>query len=213
MSTVLERLFSKRREERAAKSTNWEQFVAQCEAETIDVDEADRLLIQFGKSEQELAEAIELRKRLVKARAQVASETDLQSEIELLENEIRKANEQAEAEIKAIRRKCSEQTNAMRARSNKLQADLSRIGDARVFLMENSTLPEDVSEKLAAFYREQAALIQQREYVQEQKAAHSSTATLTKPRYLQFEKDLAGIESRLKQLSLQASELEWSALL
>lgn len=213
MSTVLERLFSKRREERATKSTSWQQFVAQCEAETIDVDEADRLLIQFGKSEQELAEAIELRKRLVKARAQVAAETDLQSEMELLGNEIRKANEQAEAAIKAIRLKLNEQTTLMRARSNKLQVDLSRIGDAKVFLMQNSTLPEDVSEKLAVFYREQAALLQQRELVQEQKAAHSSTSTLTKAKYTQFENELAGIESRLKQLSQQASELEWSALL
>ncbi len=213
MSTVLERLFSKRREERATKSTSWQQFVAQCEAETIGVDEADRLLIQFGKSEQELAEAIELRKRLVKARAVVASETDLQSEIELLGSEISKANAQMTAAIEAIRRKCEEQTTLMRARSNKLQADLSRIGDARVLLMQNSTLPEDVSEKLAVFYREQAALTQQREYVQEQKAAHSSTATLTKEKYTQFEKELAGIESRLKEISEQASELEWSALL
>jgi hypothetical protein len=213
MSTVLERLFSKRREERAAKSTNWQQFVAQCEAETIDVDEADRLLIQFGKSEQELAAAIELRKRLVKARVQVAAETDLQSEIELLGNELSKANAQMTADIEAIRRKHNEQTTLMRARSNKLQTDLFKIGDARVFLMENSTLPEDVSEKLAELYREQAALLQQREYLQEQKAARNATGTMTKMRYVQFEKELAEIESRVKHLSQQASELEWSALL
>jgi hypothetical protein len=213
MSTILEKLFSKRREERAMKSTSWQQFVAQCEAETIGVDEADRLLIQFGKTEQELAAAIELRKRLVKARAVVVSETDLQSEIELLEHEISKANAQMTADIEAIRRKCSEQTTAMRARSNKLQADLSRIGDAKVFLMQNSTLPEDVSEKLAELYRERDALLQQREYVQERKTGHRVAATLTKPRYVQFEKELAEIESRLKQLSQQASELEWSALL
>lgn len=213
MSTVLERLFSKRREDRAKKSTNWQQFVAQCEAETIDVDEADRLLAQFGKSEQELAEAIEVRKRLAKARAVVATETDLQSEIELLGNEISKANAQMTAEIEAIRRKCSENTNAMRARSNKLQADLSRIGDAKVFLMQNSTLPEDVSEKLAAFHREQAALLQQRETVSELKATYNATGGMTKARREKFDSELAGIETQLKKMSQQASDLEWSAML
>lgn len=213
MSTILEKLFSKRREERAAKSLNWQQFVAQCEAETIDVDEADRLLIQFGKSERELAEAIELRKRLVEARAILASETDLQSEIYLLGNEISRTNAEAAAEIEAIRRKCDEQVTLMRARSNKLQGELTKTGDAKVFLLTNSIMSEDVTEKLNAFHREQARLLQLRDYVQDQKGAHNAQGTLTKTRYAQFEKELADIDAQLLRVAKQASELEWSALL
>lgn len=213
MSTVLERLFSKRREERATKSTSWQQFVAQCADETIDVDEADRLLIQFGKSEQELAQAIELRKKLIEARLKIASETDIQSEIELLNDQIKKANEQAMAEIKEIQRKCAEHTNAMRSRSNELVSKLSRVGDAKVFLLQNSTLPDDVSDKLAVINREQSALLQQREDIVTKKATHNSLGILKQFRREQFDGELEQIESRLKQLSQQASDLEWSNLL
>lgn len=213
MSTILEKLFVKRRQERSEQAASWEQFVAQVADEKIGVDEADIALKKFGKSEVELAKAIELRKKLVQARAEVASETDLQSEIELLGNEIKKANDLASAEIEAIRRKCVEQTNVMLARSNALQAKLSGIGNARVFLMENCRLPEDVSEKLAELHRETAALLRQREHVGELKTNHNATGSLTKERRARFDSELSDIEVQLKAISEQAAELEWSHLL
>lgn len=211
MTTVLERLFAKRREERATKSTSWQQFVAQCEAETIGVDEADAMLTNFGKTESDLAKAIEVHRKAVAAKEILAEEPGLKAEQSANFNERSRLIAGMNEQIETIKQNFGNEVSALHARSNEIGILLNRVGDARAFLMQ---LPkrEDVAEKLNAIRVQQKAILADQTRIMENKAAGNTSGMQKKDRRLQLDLEHAANEAQLKQLAVEYAELEWNAL-
>ena len=211
MSSILEKLFSKRRSDRASFAISWLLFVKQCADESIAVDEADAMLTNFGKTESDLAKAIEVHRKAVAAKAIVAEEPGLKAEVSANYNERARLVAEMNEQIETIQRNFGNEVSALYARSNEIGILLNRVGDARAFLLQLPK-PEDVAEKLNAIRAQQKVIMADQTRIMEDKVAGNSSGMLKKDQRLQLDLRHAANDAQLKRLAAESGELEWNAL-
>ena len=209
--SIVTKLFQKRRQDRVEKATSWQQFVKQCADESIEVETADAMLTSFGKTESDLAKAIEVHRKAVAAKAILAEEPGLKAEQSANFNERSRLIAEMNEQIETIQRNFGGEISSLKARSNEIVTLLNRVGDAQSFLIQLPK-PEDVAEQLNAIRVQQKAIMADQTRIMEDKAAGNSSGLQKKDRRLQLDLQHAANEAQLKRLAAEYAELEWNAL-
>jgi hypothetical protein len=104
MSTILEKLFSKRRESVQRSAMDWQELVQRVANETLtDVDEIDAILQKLNRTPEDLQKAVRLRQDREQWQSQVDELPELQAASSAIESAHKKLIVDADAEVVAIR--------------------------------------------------------------------------------------------------------------
>ena len=104
MSSILEKLFSKRRESIQRSAIDWQELVQRVANETLtDVDEIDAILQKLNRTPEDLQKAVRLRQDREQWQSQVDELPELQAASSAIESAHKKLVVDADAEVVAIR--------------------------------------------------------------------------------------------------------------
>ena len=103
MSTILEKLFSKRRESIQRSAIDWQELVQRVANETLtDVDEIDAILKKLNRTPEDLQKAVRLRQD----REQWQSQVDELPELQAASSAIESAHKKLVVDADAERQRC-----------------------------------------------------------------------------------------------------------
>ena len=211
--SILESLRVKRRATTQATADSWARLVEQVANDVkMNVDSLDKKLTEFGKTDDDLATAVELFLKVQAAKTIVRGEVDHADELRQNDAETLRIAADADADIARIRAESRRALDQLLTKSALLIGQENKIADARSFLLSQPKSPADVAEirileQRVADARENLARITS--------AFHSGNANrlLSLVERNRLKKQMASLDAEISSLNSDIGISEWKALL
>ena len=207
----MDRLFARRAEERTKASENWNEFVRQSADDLLDLDSLDAGLVAFGRDEHDLKAAVLLHKKVSEATAKIVTGPQLLEESTRNNAEIDRLNTEATTAIERIRSDAARKIQALQIRRLEIDRKISHVEDARRLLMQLPKPPAiagRLRELKSQADAERRIIAEEFEVLE----GYRCSGVLTPERHKKSTATIAAAESRMKELSEQASSVEWGSL-
>jgi hypothetical protein len=203
MSTILEKLFSKRRESIQRSALDWQELVQRVANETLtDVDEIDAILQKLNRTPEDLQKAVRLRHDREQWQSQVDELPELQAACCAIEAAQKKLVVAADAEVVAIRTRQRIETAELSRQLGIVARKIDAANEATVDL--HKTNPPEVKAAELAHAARVLALMNERDSISEDMAV-TREFTHGSPggrgvRYAADERRVAEIDKEIRRL-------------
>ena len=210
---LLEALKTKRRATNQGAADSWASLVKQVATDVkMNVDAVDKKLTEFGKTDDDLASAVELFLKVQAAKTIVRGEVDHADELRQNYAETLRIAADADADIARIRAESRRALDQLLTKSALLIGQENKIADARSFLLSQPKSPADVAEIRILEQRVADA----RQDLQRITATfHSGNANrlLSLVERNRLKKQMASLDAEISSLNSDIGISEWKALL
>ena len=210
--SILESLRVKRRATTQATADSWATLVRQVASNAkLCVAAVDTQLTAFGKTDDDLATAVELFLKVQAAKTIVRGEVDHADELRQNDAETLRIAADADADIARIRAESRRALDQLLTKSALLIGQENKIADARSFLLSQPKSPADVAEIRILEQRVADA----RQDLQRITATfHSGNANrlLSLVERNRLKKQMASLDAEITQLNFDITSVEWRTL-
>lgn len=208
MTSVLERLFTKRKTDRKKAANTWEQLVFDVAMDSkISIAQVDERLDAAGKSELELKEAVETFHKVQEAKATYRQGQEAQAKMIANEAERQRRREEMEGKLKKLKEEGHAAHQKFQAANHVLQTEVAAGDNAHRFLLDQPR-PEAVQEQLDALAAEKDVFRGQCRKAKEDLISGNVTSTLTTELRADYIRDAEAAEAEIKKISNQEEQLE-----
>ena len=210
---LLEALKTKRRATNQGAADSWASLVKQVATDAkLTVDAVDKKLTEFGKTDDDLATAVELFLKVQAAKTIVRGEVDHADELRQNDAETLRIAADADADIARIRAESRRALDQLLTKSALLIGQENKIADARSFLLSQPKSPADVAEILIL---EQRVADARENLARITSAFHSGNANrlLSLVERNRLKKQMASLDAEITALNSDIGISEWKAIL
>ena len=135
MLNILEKLRTKKRDDKLREQSSWQEFVADVSAEKTDLGEVEAGLAQFAKTADELEAAVSDFRKLAAARELIRGESAVLQELAEIDQELKLAEQTLTEQRKSIEVGYRAEMLELTGRANQLVARQNEIQNARSMVL------------------------------------------------------------------------------